>query len=82
MSVLLGEMFRFIFTGSHTGDFAECAVKRFRILITHMLLNHTYRHFGCNKQSAGFLNLKSSVSAEEVSAFFDWTEEILNTYVK
>ena len=33
-------------------------------------------------QSAGFLNLKSSVSAEEVSAFFDWTEEILNTYVK
>ena len=33
-------------------------------------------------QSAGFLNLKGSVSAEEVSAFFDWTEKILNTYVK
>ena len=33
-------------------------------------------------QSAGFLNLKSSVSVEEVSAFFEWTEKVINTYVK
>ena len=33
-------------------------------------------------QSAGFLNLKGGVSVEEVSAFFEWTEKVINTYVK
>lgn len=33
-------------------------------------------------KSAGFLNLNGKVTPEEVSAFLDWVENIIQTYVK
>ena len=33
-------------------------------------------------KSAGFLNLKGAVTAEEVAEFFAWTEKVLDTYVR
>ena len=33
-------------------------------------------------ESAGFLNLKGSVSPEEVAKFLAWTDEVIQTYVK
>lgn len=33
-------------------------------------------------KSAGFLNLKGAVTADEVAEFFTWTEKILDTYVR